>query len=190
MNWRLSKLDRFRLVSNSDAHSPGKLGREACVFECAMDYFAMLRTLQGPARATAAHRVFPEEGQVPSRRSPQVRNSSGPRRNARKSGICPECGKPVTVGVMKPGDGTGRPARGRAAKGRGRVHESDSLNEVIGETIGVGPQSKSVMNLRRPDRQARPELHVLGELRSRTSDATAARPSRKPCRGCGGPGDP
>src|ERR1051325_3837134 len=46
MNWRVSFLDRYRLTSNSDAHSPGKLGREATAFECDMDYFALRRALE------------------------------------------------------------------------------------------------------------------------------------------------
>ena len=50
MNWRVSSLDRFRLVSNSDAHSPEKLGREVCVFDTELDYFALRRALE---RATA-----------------------------------------------------------------------------------------------------------------------------------------
>src|SRR5208282_3573910 len=41
MNWRLSFLDRYRLVSNSDAHSPGKLGRETTLFDSELDYFAI-----------------------------------------------------------------------------------------------------------------------------------------------------
>src|SRR5436190_1236564 len=46
MNWRLSQLDRFTLVSNSDAHSPPKIGREACAFACDLDYFVMRRALE------------------------------------------------------------------------------------------------------------------------------------------------
>src|SRR2546429_4298098 len=46
MNWRVSSLDRYRLVSNSDAHSPPALGREATVFETEVDYFAVRRALE------------------------------------------------------------------------------------------------------------------------------------------------
>jgi len=46
MNWRVSSLDRYRLTSNSDAHSPGKLGREATRFTCEPDYFAIRRALE------------------------------------------------------------------------------------------------------------------------------------------------
>ncbi|MDR7418121.1 MAG: endonuclease Q family protein, partial [Armatimonadota bacterium] len=46
MNWRLSELDRVMLMSNSDAHSPAKLGREANVFACELDYYEILRVLR------------------------------------------------------------------------------------------------------------------------------------------------
>ena len=62
MNWRLSQLDRFALVSNSDAHSPPKLGREACVFETDLDYFAVRRALQTGQGYGGTVEFFPEEG--------------------------------------------------------------------------------------------------------------------------------
>ena len=63
MNWRISFLDRYRLVSNSDAHSPGKLGREATTFDCDMDYFAIRRALDDLAEQAMeqAYRRAPQE---------------------------------------------------------------------------------------------------------------------------------
>ena len=62
MNWRLSMLDRYRLVSNSDAHSPGKLGREATTFDCALDYFALRKALEIGQGFVGTVEFFPEEG--------------------------------------------------------------------------------------------------------------------------------
>ncbi|MCA9717948.1 MAG: AAA family ATPase, partial [Myxococcales bacterium] len=62
MNWRLSQLDRYRLVSNSDAHSPPKLGREANAFTTALDYFAMRRALETGEGFAGTVEFFPEEG--------------------------------------------------------------------------------------------------------------------------------
>jgi PHP family Zn ribbon phosphoesterase len=62
MNWRVSSLDRYRLTSSSDAHSPGKLAREATVFECAPDYFALRTALQTGAGYGGTVEFFPEEG--------------------------------------------------------------------------------------------------------------------------------
>ena len=68
MNWRVSALDRYTLVSNSDAHSPAKLGREANVFACEMGYAAMMAALA--ARDAGGFwgtlEFFPEEGKYHS----------------------------------------------------------------------------------------------------------------------------
>jgi DNA helicase-2/ATP-dependent DNA helicase PcrA len=60
MNWRISSLDRYRLVSNSDAHSPPKLGREATLFDTDLDYFSLRRALE--TGDGYAGEFFPEEG--------------------------------------------------------------------------------------------------------------------------------
>src|SRR6266498_885821 len=65
MNWRVSSLDRFRLVSNSDAHSPPMLGREACVFSSEMDYFSMRRALETGEGYGGTVEFFPEECKDP-----------------------------------------------------------------------------------------------------------------------------
>src|SRR5690349_11895283 len=62
MNWRVSFLDRYRLVSNSDAHSPGKLAREATAFDCDLDYFAIRRALETGDGYAGTVEFFPEEG--------------------------------------------------------------------------------------------------------------------------------
>ena len=62
MNWRVSFLDRYRLISNSDAHSPGKLGREATTFDCELDYFALRRALETGDGYVGTVEFFPEEG--------------------------------------------------------------------------------------------------------------------------------
>jgi PHP family Zn ribbon phosphoesterase len=62
MNWRISSLDRYRLTSNSDAHSPAKLGREATVFSCEPDYFAIKRALETGDGYKGTVEFFPEEG--------------------------------------------------------------------------------------------------------------------------------
>ena len=63
MNWRLSALDRYALVSSSDAHSPEKLGREANLFETELSYFAVREALRGPRTGfLGTVEFFPEEG--------------------------------------------------------------------------------------------------------------------------------
>ena len=112
MNWRVSSLDRFRLVSNSDAHSPEKLGREVCVFDTELDYYALRRALETGEGYEGTLEFFPEEGKyhLDGHRNCNVRLSPGETRE--HEGLCPVCGKPLTVGVMHQGRGSCRPARG------------------------------------------------------------------------------
>ena len=97
MNWRVSSLDRYRLTSNSDAHSPGKLGREATRFSCAPDYFAIRHALETGAGYDGTVEFFPEEGKyhMDGHRACGVRLD--PAETLRLGGRCPVCN--VTVGV-------------------------------------------------------------------------------------------
>lgn len=102
MNWRLSNLDRFALVSNSDSHSPAKIGREANVFDCELSYAEIREVLRTKDKAKFLYTVefFPEEGKYhfDGHRLCNVRLS--PSETKERKGVCPKCGKPVTVGVM------------------------------------------------------------------------------------------
>src|SRR5229473_6115083 len=100
MNWRVSFLDRYRLVSNSDAHSPGKLAREATRFSCEPDFFAMRRALETGEGYEGTVEFFPEEGKyhLDGHRACGVRLD--PEQTRALDTICPQCGKPLTVGVL------------------------------------------------------------------------------------------
>lgn len=100
MNWRLSMLDRYTLVSNSDAHSPPKIGREACAFDTAMDYFAMRRALETGHGYHGTVEFFPEEGKYHLDGHRKCGVCLTPAETQRNDGRCPVCGKPVTLGVM------------------------------------------------------------------------------------------
>jgi len=102
MNWACSSLDGYRLVSNSDAHSPPMLGREATVFDTELDYFSMAAALRTGKRPGGHGRVsFPRRGSITwtGHRKCGVRGR-GPSRPGRLGTICPHCGKPLTVGVL------------------------------------------------------------------------------------------
>ncbi len=100
MNWRISHLDRYRLMSNSDAHSPQKLGREACLFETDLDYFAMRRALETGKGYGGTAEFFPEEGKyhMDGHRNCNVRLT--PEESRAHGGLCPVCKKPLTLGVL------------------------------------------------------------------------------------------
>jgi uncharacterized protein (TIGR00375 family) len=99
MNWRVSFLDRYRLTSNSDAHSPGKLGREATAFDCDRDYFAIKHALETGHGYAGTVEFFPDEGKyhLDGHRKCNVRLT--PSETLANGGRCPVCGQGVTIGV-------------------------------------------------------------------------------------------
>ena len=145
MNWRVSSLDRFRLVSNSDAHSPEKLGREVCVFNTEMDYFALRRALETGEGYGGTLEFFPEEGKyhLDGHRNCNVRLE--PDETRRRDGRCPACGKPLTVGVMhRVEDLADRAPDAAPPDTAGDTWGLIPLPEILGEIHRVGPKSKRV----------------------------------------------
>ena len=145
MNWRVSSLDRFRLVSNSDAHSPEKLGREVCVFDTELDYFALRRALETGEGYEGTLEFFPEEGKyhLDGHRNCSVRLSPGETRA--REGLCPACGKPLTVGVMhRVEDLADRPVDTAPPETAGSMQSLIPLPEILSELHQVGPKSKRV----------------------------------------------
>jgi uncharacterized protein (TIGR00375 family) len=146
MNWRISALDRYRLVSNSDAHSPGKLGREATRFDTELNYHAIRHALETGHGFVGTVEFFPEEGKyhLDGHRKCGVRLT--PEETKRNAGRCPVCGQPVTVGVMhrvdaladRCDDHAHRPATA------GAVSSLVPLPEILSEINGTGPASQAV----------------------------------------------
>jgi uncharacterized protein (TIGR00375 family) len=100
MNWRLSKLDNIILISNSDAHSPAKIGREANIFDTELSYKAITDAIKTGKGLLGTVEFFPEEGKYhyDGHRACGVRLS--PKETIKRNYLCPVCGKKVTVGVM------------------------------------------------------------------------------------------
>ncbi|MCK4608859.1 MAG: UvrD-helicase domain-containing protein [Gammaproteobacteria bacterium] len=99
MNWRVSTLDRYRLISNSDAHSPAKLGREVTLFDSSMDYFAIKNALMTGNGYVGTVEFFPEEGKYHLDGHRKCNLCLEPEETLKYNGICPVCGDPVTIGV-------------------------------------------------------------------------------------------
>ncbi|HEV2357891.1 MAG TPA: endonuclease Q family protein [bacterium] len=146
MNWRLSELDRVVLVSNSDAHSPAKLGREANVLDCELDYADMIRVLRGEDRRRFLFTIefFPEEGKYhfDGHRACQQRMSPAETRAA--GGRCPVCGRPVTVGVMSRVEALADRAEGQGGEDRVPFRNLIPLEEIIAAAFGSQPGTGAV----------------------------------------------
>ena len=146
MNWRLSALDKFTLISNSDSHSPHKIGREANVFDCELDYKTIREVLRTKDRKRFLYTIefFPEEGKYhfDGHRLCGVRLS--PSETKQHNGRCPKCGKPVTVGVMNRVEQLADRPEGFKPQERIPFRSLIPLDEIIAETKGVGKTSVSV----------------------------------------------
>src|SRR6201996_2943213 len=165
MNWMCSSLDGYRLVSNSDAHSPPMLGREATTFSAAMDYFSIADALRTGDGLAGTIEFYPEEGKyhLDGHRKCGIRFD--PEQTLARDGVCPECNKPLTVGVLhRVAELADRPD-GYRPDGAADFNNLVQLPEIIGEILSVGPKSKSVNRL--IDRLVAafgPELSILQQV--------------------------
>jgi uncharacterized protein (TIGR00375 family) len=144
MNWRVSGLDGYQLVSYSDAHSPPRVGRETTVFDVDLDYFAVLRALRTGTGHEGTVEFFPEEGRyhLDGHRKCGVRMN--PEETRRRGGICPVCGKPLTIGVLSRVEELADRKKGVRPDGAAGFRSLVPLSEIVGEVLGVGPKSKKV----------------------------------------------
>ena len=167
MNWRISSLDRFRLTSNSDAHSPGKLGREATRFSCEPDYFALRHALETGEGYVGTVEFFPEEGKyhMDGHRTCGVRLD--PKETIAMGGRCPVCGRPVTIGVAHRVEALADRSEAEALPPAtaGAVTSLVPLPEILSEIVGTGVASKAVAHTyERTIAALGPELALLEDL--------------------------
>ncbi|MFW5420582.1 UvrD-helicase domain-containing protein [Nocardiopsis sp. CNT-189] len=162
MNWTVSSLDRYTKVSNSDAHSPPMLAREATRFDTAMDYFAVRRALEGGAGFRGTLEFFPEHGKYHSDGHRKCGVRTDPEGTRAHGGRCPVCGGPLTVGTANRVSVLADREPGRRPDGEASFTSLVPLPEIVSEITGVGPKSKRVQ--RECDRLAAelgPELDIL-----------------------------
>lgn len=159
MNWRLSALDGCTLVSNSDAHSPSRLAREATVFDTELSYPALARALNEPGLRQVASTLefFPEEGKYhfDGHRACGVRLS--PSEAALTGGICPVCGKRVTAGVLHRVEELADRAEGFVPENAAGFESLVPLEEVVAASMGLSAGGV------RTKRQVQALLEALGD---------------------------
>jgi len=146
MNWQLSALDTIALISNSDAHSPRKLAREANVLECDLNYPAVLDALlsRDPTRFLYTIEFFPEEGKyhLDGHRQCQVRFTPAETRHVKS--LCPVCGKKLTVGVLHRVTALADRALGYLPANPIPAKYLLPLEEIIAAALGQKPGTKRV----------------------------------------------
>ena len=146
MNWRLSALDRFSLVSNSDSHSPSKIGREANVFDCDMDYGIIRDVLRLKDKKRFLYTVefFPEEGKYHYDGHRLCGVSFSPEESKKYANRCPKCKKPLTIGVLNRVAQLADRKEGFAPEGAIPFKSLIPLDEIIADAKQVGKGSVSV----------------------------------------------
>lgn len=143
MNRLLSALDGYLLVSNSDAHSPAKLGREANLFETPLDYDRIREAMITREGFEGTIEFFPEEGKYHYDGHRKCGICLHPRETAEAGGICPECGKPMTLGVLHRIEALADRTEPRLSK---PFYSLIPLPEILSEIIGTGPATKKVLS--------------------------------------------
>ena len=167
MNWRWSKLDRFCLTSNSDAHSPSKIGREANVFKERMDYDALRGILREKDKERFLYTIefFPEEGKYHWDGHRNCKARLSPREAMKGNNICPVCGKKVTIGVMHRLESLADRDEGYVDKTSPAFKRVVPLAEIIGDAFGVGPESVKIeREYFRLIKNFGPEFRILLEM--------------------------
>jgi ATP-dependent DNA helicase UvrD/PcrA len=167
MNHMVSSLDNYTLISNSDTHSPAKLGREANVFDGPPGYDAIREAIRrggdkeaatgdpdsgwgvlehsgGEPRFVGTIEFFPEEGKYHLDGHRKCGTRLDPEETAKLNGRCPVCGQRVTVGVMNRVMELADREKSASPRRAAPFWRMVPLAEIIAQAIDVGPSSKKV----------------------------------------------
>ena len=149
MNWRLSMLDNYAIVSNSDAHSPQKLAREATCFNTELSFRGMYDALKDrdPTRFTGTLEFYPEEGKYHFDGHRKCDICWKPVQTLNANEICPVCGRKLTVGVLHRVEKLADRAEGDRPDIAMPFENLIPLPEIIGSVLQVGPTSKRVQTV-------------------------------------------
>lgn len=146
MNWRLSQLDRITLLSNSDAHSPAKIGREANVFDTDLSYPAIIHAIRTRRGFSGTIEFFPEEGKYHYDGHRDCGVCLTPQETVSHAYRCPVCGRKITVGVMHRVEKLADRAEGGRPANVPGFRSIIPLQEIIAEAMAAGVGTKKVVS--------------------------------------------
>ncbi len=174
MNWRVSDLDHITLISNSDAHSPSKLGREANLFKTEINYYAIRAAMENGDEDQFAGTVefFPEEGKyhVDGHRKCEV--CFTPAQTHSHMGTCPVCGKPLTQGVLHRVEDLATRPEGFQPNRCFPFYRLIPLDDLLADIFRIGSQSKKVKRTYRALLETLGnELNILHSLERETIES-------------------
>ena len=164
MNWRWSQLDRFSLISNSDSHSPSRIGREANVLNCDLSYRSIIDTLKSKDKDRFLYTIefFPQEGKYHFDGHRLCGVSFSPKETRAHNTICPKCGKRLTIGVMNRIEQLSDRPDDYVLSDAIPYKNLIPLDEIIAEAKGINKTTKAVgAEYRMAVSKLAPELYIL-----------------------------
>ncbi|HIX63464.1 MAG TPA: UvrD-helicase domain-containing protein [Candidatus Mediterraneibacter colneyensis] len=165
MNWRVSALDRYQLISNSDAHSPAKLGREANLFDIPLSYGGLANAIQTGNGLGGTIEFFPEEGKYHMDGHRKCNLCLTPSDTLKYNGVCPVCGRKITIGVSHRVEELADREEGYVRQNAKPFESLVPLPEVIGASEGHSPASKKVQReYERMLSELGPEFRILRKI--------------------------
>ncbi|MFH1575476.1 MAG: endonuclease Q family protein, partial [Candidatus Nealsonbacteria bacterium] len=153
--------------SNSDAHSPRKLGREANVFNTDLSYNSIVKAIKDkdPRKFLYTIEFFPEEGKYHYDGHRACGISLSPPESKKYNNICPTCGKPLTIGVMNRVEKLADRKQGFGPNNAIPFRSLVPLEEIIAESLGVTTASKRVgIEYKNMIKKLGSELNILLEI--------------------------
>ena len=164
MNWRVSALDSYFLVSNSDAHSPAKLGREATLFQTELSYAGIAKAVNTGEGLAGTLEFFPEEGKYHFDGHRKCGLCISPQETEELGGRCPVCGKKITIGVLNRVEQLADRPENYVRPGAKPFESLVPLPEVIAASTGSSAAGKKVREAyERLIAQLGPEFYILRE---------------------------
>lgn len=162
MNWRISALDKYQLISNSDAHSPAKLGREANLLDIELTYEALRNAIQEGVGLAGTIEFFPEEGKYHFDGHRKCHLCLSPPEAEKYQGKCPVCGRKLTIGVSHRVEQLADRPEGFLRADAKAFESLVPLPEVIGASVGYSAASRKVVRqYEEMLRKLGPEFEIL-----------------------------
>ena len=176
MNWRISDLDGLTLISNSDAHSPQKLGREANIFDTDLNYSSIISALKSgdKKKFKGTFEFYPQEGKYHMDGHRKCRICYKPSQTIAAGGCCPVCGKALTKGVLYRVEELSDRKNGEKPEITHPFYSIVPLTDILSEIVQCGPNSKKVQ------KNYRNALDVLGSEFSILHELSADQIARGP----------
>jgi uncharacterized protein (TIGR00375 family) len=146
MLWRMPDVRKITLISNSDAHSPAKIGREVNVFDTELSYSAIVEAIKSgdPKKFLYTVEFFPEQGKYHYDGHRKCEVSCSPEETKKYNGICPVCGRPLTIGVLSRVEELADKPEGFKPENAIPFKSLVPLKDIIADLLKIGPGTKGV----------------------------------------------